>query len=310
MKKLLTLGLVLSLILSFSSNTVLAKDTLKLTANQQSILHEYGLTEQQIDKLDLSTLRSALRGEFIKNRPSAKVPDLSESNVPESTKAKLAEKGITPGQAKSLDNMGFSVDQMLAMDAATVKELAPLSTLAAPSGYIYASIPEGGGYEWLNPNVDINNLALFVSSYRRGGAYIFNEASTSNFRYNYYIYGEWDANIGTHEGVDLQDVATYNRPVRSVTPGVVIGRNDSLGTVQIYDSYLDETITYMHMTNISVSVGSNVAVGNTIGKQGAQQATGYHLHFQAVDGRTTYISTGKDNILESRQPSGFLVWYI
>lgn len=152
---------------------------------------------------------------------------------------------------------------------------------------------------------------MFVSDYRLGASYIFTDSNTDNFRYNYYIYGEFDSSIGTHEGVDLQDIADYSHQVRSVTPGKVVGKDVyGWGTLQIYDSYLNETITYMHMTNIQKNVGDNVYVGDYIGKQGSVGTGSNHLHFMAVDYNSTYIPTGTDNNLESSQPGGYLFWYI
>lgn len=59
--------------------------------------------------------------------------------------------------------------------------------------------------------------------------------------------------------------------------------------------------TFMHMS--SITAGTNVTAGASVGKQGKEgNATGYHVHFEVHAGQTTSLSTGTDHVLGSLSP--------
>ncbi|WP_028308621.1 hypothetical protein [Desulfitibacter alkalitolerans] len=73
-------------------------------------------------------------------------------------------------------------------------------------------------------------------------------------RFSYFLYGE--AYPGIHEGLDVHDAVQSNREIRNATVGEVIGPiGGKHGIVKVYDDWLNETIVYMHMKNIKVTVG-------------------------------------------------------
>jgi len=316
-------GLVCLLTFNFSA---LAQNSdgvgrLQLTENQQNILRAHGLTDEQISDIDLETIREVLRegivvdpSKFIKEKPK-----YSEQKIPENLKTKLNEKGLTSEKIDTLRNLGFGYPEMLKLDSSTINKIfSPDVTIQSspPPGYQYVeTVPDGGGTdEWFHPDVDVdqNSINWYVDASKQCAKALFDESDTSKLDYSYYLYGEWDSSIGTHEGVDMDHSNGHGRPVKTVTPGEVIRIVSSLGAVQIYDDYLEETITYMHMQDIDdyVAVGDIVSVGDVIGEQGSVGAYGAHVHFQAYDGRSYSIPSGRDNDLLCRIPYGFMTWYL
>jgi hypothetical protein len=101
-----------------------------------------------------------------------------------------------------------------------------------------------------NVSVTASDISWYRSASQTAGAYIFNcSTSDSNFRYDYYLYGEYDSSIGIHEGVDLQYMNSTTRQVKSISdsskpnyPARVVSTSTSLGSVCVYDPYMDETL--------------------------------------------------------------------
>jgi murein DD-endopeptidase MepM/ murein hydrolase activator NlpD len=93
-----------------------------------------------------------------------------------------------------------------------------------------------------------------------------------------------------HEGIDLG--AAYGTPIAAAASGVVIyaGWEGGYGNLVVIDHGGGLATAYGHQSRIAVSVGQNVAQGETIGYVGSTgHSTGPHLHFevrvngQAVD---------------------------
>ncbi len=146
----------------------------------------------------------------------------------------------------------------------------------------------------------------------------YNNASTKegqNIRFSYFLYGE--AYPGVHEGLDVCDMLSATRSIKSATPGDIVGPvGGTLGQVRVWDDYLNETIVYLHMYNIPQSIlngtKKDVKVAEIIGTQGKAGASSYHLHVQALDGKYTSstIPPGGDSVLESRIPYYYINFWI
>ncbi|BBU60385.1 membrane protein [Methylosinus sp. C49] len=89
-----------------------------------------------------------------------------------------------------------------------------------------------------------------------------------------------------HTGVDLRD--DYGSPVRATAGGVVVNAGPSGGYGQMVeiDHGSGLATRYAHLSAISVSVGQEVAPGETVGRLGSTgRSTGPHLHYEVrVDG--------------------------
>ena len=133
--------------------------------------------------------------------------------------------------------------------------------------------------------------------------HIFDSSNESNLNVYYYLYGEHDDDIGSHEGIDLQYTADSDREVDSPVSGTVIYYGGTYGKVCICLSNND-TITFMHMTNIP-SLGPTISAETVIGYQGnvgLSSGAGEHVHVQLEDGSTSSCSTGKNDQVTSLRP--------
>ena len=84
-----------------------------------------------------------------------------------------------------------------------------------------------------------------------------------------------------HEGLDLG--APYGAPIAAAAPGTVIyaGWLGGYGNLVVIDHGGGVATAYGHQSRISVSVGQQVAQGETIGYVGSTgHSTGPHLHFE------------------------------
>jgi len=89
-----------------------------------------------------------------------------------------------------------------------------------------------------------------------------------------------------HTGVDLRD--DYGSPVRATAGGVVVtaGPSGGYGQMVEIDHGSGLATRYAHLSAISVSVGQELAPGETVGRLGSTgRSTGPHLHYEVrVDG--------------------------
>jgi murein DD-endopeptidase MepM/ murein hydrolase activator NlpD len=94
-----------------------------------------------------------------------------------------------------------------------------------------------------------------------------------------------------HPALDI--AGPVNTPIYSPVDGVVIGRNDSIGSTTVYNAKSDRTFFFVHMNRTDVTIGQQVSKGKQVGIEGTQgNVTGAHLHFEARAGRQLYVSTG------------------
>ncbi|WP_246659819.1 M23 family metallopeptidase [Methylosinus sporium] len=89
-----------------------------------------------------------------------------------------------------------------------------------------------------------------------------------------------------HTGIDLRD--DYGSPVRATAGGVVVSAGPSGGYGQMVEIDHGSSLAtrYAHLSAITVSVGQEVAPGETVGRLGSTgRSTGPHLHYEVrVDG--------------------------
>lgn len=318
MKKLISFLLVITLILGLSV-PALAQDAKQhpyLTQNQMKILKEYGLSEKEIAEIDIEGIRNVLKY-GIRNVGKS---DWDKNKITPEIKDKLEKKNLSESKVNQLNNRGYTYAEIADMDTETVENLlGPVTIMSAPAGYNGpVTVPDGGGsneyFHW-NVSVDASALDWYASASKMYAQYHFDEYSNplpSNLRWSYYLYGEWDDSKLTHQGVDVQH--SNGRPVKNVIGNslfkgeVIAATGTSLnGYVQVYDSYLDVTVTYMHIGTPKVSRGQYILAGEVIGSQSS--STG-HTHFQAVDGKTTSIPAASYNTLSTRSPYSIMTWYI
>lgn len=107
--------------------------------------------------------------------------------------------------------------------------------------------------------------------------------TTSNFGYRT---DPFFGRAALHTGVDLRD--DYGSPVRATAGGVVVNAGPSGGYGQMVeiDHGAGLATRYAHLSAITVSVGQEVAPGETVGRLGSTgRSTGPHLHYEVrVDG--------------------------
>lgn len=332
MKKIIALVTCLVLIMGYSSSSVFASQSnisKNLTKNQIKILKAYGLSEKEISNITLDTIRDTLKhGKIVNTSVFGKAPvDDGTNRIPERLKEKFNSLNLSMQQLEGLRRAGYTFDEIANKDKSTINSIIAPSTLTAtpPSGYNnYPNIPNGGGaVNYFNPavSIDSSDINFYVYFSREYTKHIFNLSSDpADGTYSYYLYGEWDGTSvdpygtydgipgGTHEGVDVK--YNYGANVYNATPGIVLRTQiggDLDGFIQIYDDYLNETITYMHVNNTTLSQNDTVL---TTTKLGTQSTLMGHVHFQAYDSNSTQMPTGKDDTLECASPYNFMTWYI
>ena len=152
-------------------------------------------------------------------------------------------------------------------------------------------------HETFHPTTDIVvKKQMYLNLTQITAKYVYNVSTTDGIHYDYYLWGEYDTGIGTHEGVDLNK--SNGSDIRASLNGVVIYSGS--GRLSIYNASYNVTISYLHMTDITHSVDATVALGTIIGKQGS------HLHIQVEQGYKTYVSSGSENSLTSKIPYGYM----
>ncbi len=170
------------------------------------------------------------------------------------------------------------------------------------------NIGTGQTNETFHPSTDIiTKKQMYLNLTRVTAEYVFN--ATSGLIYNNYLWGEYDEDIGTHEGVDMRKSQGTN--VRTSLSGVVVyplagQTTNSYGRVSIYNSTYNVTISFMHMKNITVTNGQSVSIGTVIGQQGKAGVSASHLHIQVEQGNTTSVSSGTENVFTSKIPYGYM----
>ena len=107
-------------------------------------------------------------------------------------------------------------------------------------------------------------------------------------------FGEVDAfgNAG-HRGTDIP--APEETPILAAHGGTVLvsGWNDSYGNQVLLDNGAGLSTRYAHMTQTAVTAGEAVTAGQVIGYVGSTgDSTGFHLHFEVMQGGVRVNPTG------------------
>jgi murein DD-endopeptidase MepM/ murein hydrolase activator NlpD len=120
-----------------------------------------------------------------------------------------------------------------------------------------------------------------------------NVSSTVTSPYGYANCSIW-GNLYTNCAHPALDIAgPVNTPIYTPVDGVVIGRNDTIGSVTLYNAKSDKTFFFVHMNRTDVTVNQQISKGKQVGIEGTKgYITGPHLHFEARAGRQLYLSNG------------------
>ncbi|TWU54790.1 putative peptidase [Rubripirellula tenax] len=89
-----------------------------------------------------------------------------------------------------------------------------------------------------------------------------------------------------HAGVDF--ATPTGTVIYAPVSGAVIKVGGSLGYCTLYNSTLDVSIIFLHLSTINYSVGDTVNVGEIIGAAGSAGTGGSHLHIEVRPGRRTH----------------------
>lgn len=324
MKRLVGCLLVMSLLLTLSISAFAQADIKKvdLTENQKNILRAYGLSDEEIENVDIETIRDTLRnGVVVDSEKFAEKPDWNKNKLTADIKAKLDKKNLSQSQINRLNNRGYTYEEIANMEMELIEALLGDAAITAtrPSNYVGpVSIPGGGDNEYFHPDVPLetDDIEWYVSASKQYAKYLFNQSEPlpDGMGWSYYLYGEWDDDAQTHQGVDVKH-PTREKAVRNVIgnsthEGEVI-RAESGGSfngcVLVWDDYLKETIVYLHIGTPTVEAGDMVKAGDKIGTQSVSKG---HVHFQAQDAKSTSIQPATYNTLKTRIPYGFMTWYI
>ncbi|MBZ4688514.1 MAG: peptidase [Clostridiales bacterium] len=166
-------------------------------------------------------------------------------------------------------------------------------------------VDEENPNETFHNDINIDLMDWYVGMSEQAAMVMFD--SPNNIKYSYYLYGEFDNNIGVHEGVDMKYTADSDRDIRAISKGEVIAVGGSYGKIAIYDSTENVTTFYLHCSQIDVTVGDTVNAGDIIGEQGSVGASGAHVHFEVRAGKKTSPNTGTDLDLLSEEPYGYFL---
>jgi murein DD-endopeptidase MepM/ murein hydrolase activator NlpD len=86
-----------------------------------------------------------------------------------------------------------------------------------------------------------------------------------------------------HKGIDIWSAARSKAPIRAALEGVVTrcGYSGNFGNLVVVDHGKGWQTYYAHLSQIRVSKGQKVSIGQLLGYMGQTgRATGYHLHFE------------------------------
>lgn len=211
MKRLLSLLIVISLFLTFPISAFGQADIteINLTENQKDILRAYGLTDKEIEKIDIDTIRETLRkGKVVDGQNYTKKPVENKNKLTADIKEQLDKKKLSQSQINRLGNLGYTHEEIANMEIALIEKLAGDATIKAtmPSSYVGpVSVPGGGNDEYFHYGVPIEDTDInwYVNASGQYAETHFDESNHINMSYSYYLYGEWDNVYQTHQGVDV-----------------------------------------------------------------------------------------------------------
>lgn len=244
--------------------------------------------------------------------PSKSLAELQASAKWENAFKELMARGLTMENIKSLTNQGLTPDEQTMLTNEQLYNYLKGTygkSITAPSGrastVTVTNIPDD--YYGITTEIFLSGCGMYNGDFyaNNSGSTIVNTITQfSNFTLNsaaaykfYFLYGEYDASIGYHKGVDIK--AKNGLPqIRSANAGTARRRSD-YGGICVQDG--NYTYSYLHMTNI-IAEGAGVNVGTVLGTEGAVGASGAHLHFEVRQGNTTSLG---DNSSTNRNVSPY-----
>ncbi|MEG0943715.1 MAG: M23 family metallopeptidase [Angelakisella sp.] len=212
--------------------------------------------------------------------------------------------GITFSDVKTLQNSGFTYDQILAQGSNVRSALAKSRANRAvrPTNFILVTNINGSD-EYFHPS-----SGMFAGDFysKNDGEWKINRmdtfitdvyGSTNNMTNLYYLFGEWDDSEKTHQGTDMYNTNS-NPELYAAHAGTVVAAGGTYGIVAIYDG--TDTYFYAHCTDIKVKANDTVEVGQLIGSEGSEGVGFTHLHFEVRSGKKTQL--GSTTGLNSKSP--------
>ena len=203
--------------------------------------------------------------------------------------------GLTFDDVKSLQNQGYSYDDILQMPMTRASK--SVARAAAPSNFVRVT-NVAGSTEYYHPNTGMvagdfydDNDGDWIEG--KIEDFVTNVYGSLGGSYMYYLWGEWDTSFQTHQGNDQYQ--SDGDTIYSAHSGEVIGLG-SLGRICIFDEDEEVTYIYAHCQDIQVDVGDHVDVGDPIGAQGSVGVAGSHLHFEVRTGDTTAMGLQNKNL--------------
>lgn len=123
------------------------------------------------------------------------------------------------------------------------------------------------------------------------------------------MYGTYSySSEGAHEGIDFTAPSGSRTPqIKAVFSGEVVETGNGMGQLTVFDENfptVPKNYIFLHMSNISVSVGSTVDVYDVVGQQGDVGAEdNYHVHLEVnPEDEPDPYNQWHDNDLESISP--------
>ncbi len=340
MKKFIVIVLIVSLFSTVSyANTKIPEEIgietqdekieySKLTQKQKDILSTYGVTEKEIVNMTLQEVTDDIsNGNIVMSKRSMYTVEYNSNGIPIELKDNLNIKSLSTENLNGL-RQTYTYEEIAKLDKKYLDSLFSNSNLksvaTSPNNYInVSSVPDGGGTNnYFNPSVQTGSSYLnhYVGVAKGFNKHIFSLSSNPTYgTYSYYLFGEWDGVTvdpeglvgspgGTHEGVDLKN-AVSGKPVRSGTNGIVKAKNTGgslYGYITMYDSRMNKSFTYMHVSNTTVSDNQEITTVTPLGIQSALN----HVHFQVMKNNTLSIPSGKDDNISCFLPYLYMEWYI
>ncbi|MDI3480763.1 MAG: hypothetical protein PWQ97_418 [Tepidanaerobacteraceae bacterium] len=122
----------MSLLLTISISAFAQADIKKvdLTENQKNILRAYGLTDEEIENVDIETIRNTLRnGIVVNSEVFAKKSDWAKNKIPAYLKEKIDKKKLSERQMKGLRQLGYTFEEIAEMDINSIEALVGDATM-------------------------------------------------------------------------------------------------------------------------------------------------------------------------------------
>lgn len=243
--------------------------------------------------------------------------DMDDAIV-ESYRQQLYARGLSEQNIYTLANLGFHLDEMVRLSESELnailgKSRGKTSRAIIPT-YTVTGIPDNlyGDTSKFTTNSGMTNGDFYEDN---NGYYIQYKVDTfsknsmpdaDSYSNMYYLYGEYDPDIGVHQGVDIQP-SPRQCNVYSQHSGIVVDYT-RYGAIGIYDSSVNRTFYYLHMRSRQVSPGDTVSYGDYLGisyNTGLPTGSGIHLHFEVAKGKDNPQS-GEQLVLKSLSPYQYM----